>query len=430
VDKKYHSMKQLLTLVCIAFSAFYMGAQNIDTIFSETVRSVEFRSNGDFKNGNLPVMPLKGGNLVLSFDDLNASFSNFSYTVELCDRDWKPTRLEKIEYLEGLNEDRITDFKNSQATNVPYVNYHLTIPNQVMRWNKSGNYLLKVYEDDGDKTPVLTRRFIVFEPILLPAVEFEIPVGFKFNSCHEIDFKLEAKNFRVSNPTNEIRATVLQNGRWETAKSNVRPSFVVGDQITFDYQDSLIWTAGKEWRYVDIRSSRFRSERINTIINGEKTWEILMRPDYDRSREPYLIYPDLNGGYFIETQDYRNQGGGNARIQADYVNLFPILKLKDAVPNADVYMFGQMTDWKIDERFKLEYDEARSEYAGEIQLKQGFYNYSYMAVSKKTGLPDYTLLEGDWYETENEYHVIVYYRPFGARYDRVIGYQKALSSRR
>jgi hypothetical protein len=430
VDKKYLSMKQILTAFLVAFSPFFLASQNIDTIFSETVRSVELRSNGDFKNGNLPVMPLKGGNLQLSFDDLNASFSNFSYTVELCDRDWKPTRLEKIEYLEGLNEDRITDFKNSQATNVAYVNYRLSIPNQVIRWNKSGNYLLKVYEDDGDKTPVLTRRFIVFEPILLPAVEFEIPVGFKFNSCHEIDFKLEAKNFRISNPTNEIRATILQNGRWETAKSNVRPSFVVGDQITFDYQDSLIWTAGKEWRYVDIRSSRFRSERINTIINGEKTWEILMRPDYDRSREPYLIYPDLNGGFFVETQDFRNQGGGNARVQADYVNLFPTLKLKLPVPDADVYMFGQMTDWKIDERFKLDYDEARLEYAGEIQLKQGFYNYSYVAVPKKTGVPDYSLLEGDWYETENEYHVIIYYRPFGARYDRVIGYQKAQSSRR
>ncbi len=422
-------MKQLLTLTALAFCPFFIVAQNIDTVFSETVRTVELRSNGDFKNGNLPVIPLKGGSLQLSFDDMNATFSNFSYTVELCDRDWKPTRLEKMEYLEGLNEDRITDFKNSQATNIAYVNYQLSIPNQTMRWNKSGNYLLKVYEDDGDKTPVLTRRFIVFEPILLPAVEFQIPVGYKFNSSHEIDFKLEAKNFRVSNPTNEIRATVLQNGRWETAKSNVPPSFVVGDQIVFDYQDSLIWSAGKEWRYVDIRSSRFRTERINTIVNGEKTWEYMMRPDFDRSREPYLIYPDLNGGFFIETQDLRNQAI-NSRIQADYVNLFPSLKLKEPIEDADIYMFGQMTDWKIDERFKLTYDEARSEYFGEVQLKQGFYNYSYVVVPHKTGKPDFSMLEGDWYESENEYHIMIYYRPFGARYDRVIGYQKAQSSKR
>jgi hypothetical protein len=93
-------------------------------------------------------------------------------------------------------------------------------------------------------------------------------------------------------------------------------------------------------------------------------------------------------------------------------------------------MYGQMSDWKIDERFKLDYDEARHEYSGEIQLKQGFYNYSYAVVPKKTLKPDYSMLEGDWYETENEYHVVVYYRPFGARYDRVIGYQKTLSSRR
>jgi hypothetical protein len=423
-------MKQLLTLAAIAFLPFLSAAQNIDTIFSEAVGAVQLRVNGDFKNGNLPITPLKGGTLTLTFDDLNANFANFSYTIEQCDRDWQPTRLEKIEYLEGLMEDRITDMKNSQATNVAYVSYQLTIPNPTVRWNKSGNYLLKVFEDNAEKTPILTRRFIVFEEVLLPNPEFQIPVGFKFNSSHELDFKLEAKNFRVSNPVNELRATVIQNGRWDRAKQNVKPSFVVGDQINFDYQDSLVWPAGKEWRYVDIRSTRFRSERIQTIVNGEDTWEFLMRPDLDRSREPYLIYPDLNGGYFVETQDFRNQGGGNSRVQADYGNLFMTLKYKEPIPDADVYVFGQLSDWKIDDRFKLEYDEKRLEYAGEIQLKQGFYNYCYAVVPKKTRIPDFSMLEGDWYETENEYHIIIYYRPFGARFDRVIGYQKVLSSRR
>lgn len=423
-------MKQFLTGAFIAVCPLFLASQNIDTIFSETVTSVQLRSNGDLKSGNLPITSLSGGSLTLNFDDLNATFSNFSYTVEQCDRDWNPTRLEKIEYLDGLQEDRILDFKNSQATNISYVNYQLTIPNQTIRWNKSGNYLLKVFEDNSEKTPILTRRFIVFEPILTPGAEFQIPVGWKFNSCHELDFRLEAKNFRISNPTNELRATIVQNGRWDRAKQNVKPSFVVGDQINFDYQDSLVWLAGKEWRYVDVRSTRFRSERIQTIINGEETWEFLMRPDLDRSREPYLIYPDLNGGYFIETQDLRNQGGGSPRIQADYVNLFMAFKYKEPIPDADVYVFGQLTDWKIDERFKLDYDEKRLEYAGEIRLKQGFYNYIYAVVPRKTKIPDFSMLEGDWYETENEYHIVIYYRPFGARFDRVIGYQKVNSSRR
>ena len=423
-------MKQLLTGAFIAVCPFFLASQNIDTIFSETITSVQLRSNGDLRSGNLPITSLSGGNLTLNFDDWNATFSNFSYTIEQCDRDWKPTRLEKIEYLDGLQEDRILDFKNSQATNIPYVNYQLTIPNQTVRWNKSGNYLLKVFEDNSEKTPILTRRFIVFEPILTPSPEFQIPVGWKFNSSHELDFRLEAKNFRISNPVNELRATIIQNGRWDRAKQNVKPSFVVGDQINFDYQDSLVWQAGKEWRYVDVRSTRFRSERIQTIINGEETWEFLMRPDLDRSREPYLIYPDLNGGYFIETQDLRNQGGGSPRTQADYVNLFMALKYKEPIPDADVYVFGQLTDWKIDERFKLDYDEKRLEYTGEIRLKQGFYNYSYAVVPKKTQIPDFSMLEGDWYETENEYHIVIYYRSFGARFDRVIGYQKVNSSRR
>ena len=301
------------------YSIFHLSssAQNVDSIFSETVKTVIFGANGGMNGGNLPVVELnKASGLSLTFDDFTGSFSNFSYTIEQCDRDWLPSKLTKMEYLEGLSEDRITNFKNSQATNIAFINYQLTIPNEVMRWNKSGNYILKIFEDNADKTPVLTRRFVVVEPIVIIEPQFAIPIATKFNSHHEIDFRLDPKTFRIPNPVNDIRATILQNARWDIAKT-VAPRFVIGDKIDFDYQETLLFPAGKEWRYVDLRSTRFRSERVATINNGDDTWEFILRPDLDRSREPYLIYPDLNGGFQIETQDYRNQGGGDARTQAE-----------------------------------------------------------------------------------------------------------------
>jgi hypothetical protein len=417
-------MKRLLLLAALIYP-FFAQAQNIDTIFSETIQSVEFYPNGTHEN--MPAIELKKGALSLNFDEVGGQLRNMNYTVELCDRDWKPTKLDKLEYLEGLGEDRINNYKNSQATNIQFVHFNLTIPNEVIRWTKSGNYVLKVYEDNGDKTPILTRRFVVYERILTVENEFAMPNAIKFNSHHELDFKLDPKTFRVQNAMNDIRVTVLQNARWDLARQNVPPSFVMGDKIVYDYLDSISFPAGKEWRYVDLRSTKFRSERVMAIDKGDETFDVILRTDLDRLREPYLIYPDINGGFFTATQDYPNQNI-DPSVSADYLNAIFTLKYNDEIDDADVYLFGKMTDWKIDPRFKMEYNTQRSRYEGEVLLKQGFYNYIYAVVPKKSKKPDFEKLEGNWFATENEYQFVVYYRPFGARFDRVIGYQKYQST--
>ncbi len=419
-------MKRLFFLAVLALPYFAL-AQNIDTLFSETIRSVQFSPNGS-QTENMPAIELKKGFLTLGFDEVGGELRNLNYTVEQCDRDWKPTKLDKLEYLEGLGEDRITNFKNSQATNIQFVHFNLTIPNNTVRWNKSGNYLLKVFEDDREKTPVLTRRFVVYESILTVENEFAVTTAIKYNSHHELDFKLDPKTFRIQNPMNDIRVTVLQNARWDMARMTVPPSFVMGDKIVYDYLDSITFQAGKEWRYVDLRSTKFRSERVAAIDRGEETFDVILRTDLDRSHEPYLIYQDLNGGFFNTTLDYPNQNVDFA-IAADYVNTIFTLKYNDEIEDADVYLFGKLTDYKIDPRFKMSYNAQRSRYEGEILLKQGYYDYIYVVVPKNNPSKiDFTKLEGNWFATENEYQFIAYFRPFGARYDRVIGYQKYKSN--
>jgi Domain of unknown function (DUF5103) len=419
-------MKRLLVRTLLALP-YFAAAQNIDTLFSETVRSVQFMPNGS-QTENMPAIELKKGSLTLNFDEVGGELRNLSYTVEQCDRDWKSTKLDKLEYLEGLGEDRITNFKNSQATNIQFVHFNLTIPNNTVRWNKSGNYVLKIFEDNSEKTPVLTRRFVVYEQVLTIENEFAVPNAIKFNSYHELDFKLDPKTFRVQNPMNDIRVTVLQNARWDLARMNVPPTFVMGDKIVYDYLDSITFQAGKEWRYVDLRSTKFRSERVAAIDKGEETFDVILRTDLDRSREPYLIYQDLNGGFFTATMDYPNQSV-DPSVSADYVNTIFTLKQTDEIDDSDVYLFGKLTDYKIDPRFKMTYNPQRSRYEGEVLLKQGYYDYMYVVVPKgKTTHIDFAKLEGNWFATENEYQFIVYFRPFGARYDRVIGYQKYKST--
>ncbi len=425
-------MKKLISFTFFISFLTQIQAQKavlpVDSIYTENIQSVLMYVGGS--PSNFPAVNLKGGGFRLAFDDMEADLKNFMYSIELYDKDWKmPVKLDRMEYTEGYQEDRIVNPQNSSATNIQYVHYEMSLPNENMRFTKSGNYILKIYLEDNDKTPVLTRRFVVYETLLVPIIQPAIPNAINYNTHHELDIVIEPKNFRIQNPLNEIRLSIVQNRRWDIAKNNVIPLYVQGEKLIFDYQDSIIFLAGKEWRYVDLRSTRFRSERVARIDKDDETWFFTLRPDLDRSREPYLIYPDLNGGYFVESNDFSNTFESSTK--ADYVDAVFSLVQKQPRQDEDIYIYGALTDWKVDERFKLDYDAAKQMYEATVQLKQGFYNYIYVTVPKgKKTTYDASDLEGDWYETQNEYTVLVYYRPFGSRFDRVIGLGKYVSSRR
>ena len=90
------------------------------------------------------------------------------------------------------------------------------------------------------------------------------------------------------------------------------------------------------------------------------------------------------------------------------------------VPEVDkaVYIVGALTDWQLKPEFKMQYDQSDQSYKASVLLKTGIYNFFY-AVPDERGLPDFSELEGNSQETENEYYMGVYYRPFGARYDQL-----------
>jgi hypothetical protein len=423
-------MRKLMTFLFVAFFTSLQAHSDktlaVDSIYSENIRTVRFYAGGNPTSS--PIMNLKNGNLSLVFDDMDVEVKDYMFTIEQCNRYWQPSKLDKLEYLEGIQEERITNYKNAFTTNIAYMHYMVVLPTETMRITKSGNYLLTIFADNADKDVILTRRFVVYEQIVTPVPQMTYSSTLKYNTHHEMDITIDPKQFRIQNPINDIRVTVIQNGRWDNAINLMKPSYVQGEKIIFDYQDSISFAAGKEWRYVDLRSTRFRSERVLTIDKGDETWDVVLRNDLDRAREPYLIYPDLDGGYFIETTDFINSD--DAALKADYVQTYFTLLKKSELDGSDVYLFGALTDWKIDERFKLIYNAQKKAYEGDVLLKQGFYNYNYIVVPEKTKQIDMETLEGNWYETQNEYTLLVYFTPFGSRHDRVIGFFTFKSNRR
>jgi hypothetical protein len=393
------------------------GIEYEDKVYSNAIHSTQFHLTG-FPLTQ-PIIDLgSNATLVLTFDDLEEEIRDIYYTIIHCDADWQPSDLNVLEYLDGFDEDQITKSDFSFNTLKEYTNYELKLPNDNVKWTKSGNYLLVLYEIGEEKTPILTRRFMVVEPIVRINPKMVRPANIQKAKTHqEIDFKVAFEGLNVKDPKRELKATVLQNGRWDIAKTGLTPYFIYNEEVVFDYQDVISFPAGKEFRFIDLRSFRYKNEGVATIEEYKDIYEITLYPDPIRAYTAYQFVRDVNGNFTIE-----NVHEDNNQIESDYGLVLFSLEKNMPYPDGDVYLFGKMTDWQIQEKFKLAYSEKLQLYAVDVLLKQGFYNYNYVYVPHNNQQAiDLGEIEGNWFETENEYNIFIYYRAFGGRYDRLVG---------
>lgn len=398
---------------------------NKDEVFKDYIKTVQLYPSND--PVSFPAIPLDGNRqLVFRFDDLEADVKRYFYTIVHCDADWKPSSLSKSEYIDGFDMQEIYDYEFSRGTIVDYTHYYLRIPNRNFRPMVSGNYLLQIFDPELDDPLVLTRRFVVYEPLLSLLGEIVRPVNLAHSRTHqEIKFTVSQKNYPLSNPRDELRACILQNGWWEGAQCQISPRYVSGDNISFDYRGRLVFPGGRGFRPMDLRTTRFRAERVHSIEHYHDGVEIVMRTDDNRSRRSYSTIHDFNGRYVIENRDY-----SEPHITSDYV--FPFLTLRSSLPvyDHDVYVIGGFSDMDIRDRYRMNFDDDEGLYYLELKLKQGYYDYAYATSPQGTDAFDLEEFEGNLFETINDYYILLYYRAFGGRYDRVIGMGRVTNRQR
>ncbi len=393
--------------------------ENYDCVHVDYIKSVKFHIDGLFLS--VPIVDLNNqGGLLLSFDDLDGNVKDYRYTIVHCDKNWKPSVLSSMEYIDGFSEDRLNDYRFSFKTLTSYTHYELLLPNDDLGWTKSGNYLLKVFDDESDRKLVITRRFMVVEPLVSIIPKLSVPSNVSKSRTHqEIDFVVNHERLEIRNPRVEVTATVLQNGRWDNAITNIQPLFTKISELIFDYQDKVVFPAGKEFRYVDLRSLKFRSENVSSIERTDDGFLVYLYKDEKRFNQTFFSHQDLNGNFVIENSDQSR----NFDLSSDYADVLFSLSTPTPYFDNEVYIFGGLTDWQLQEQYKMVYNNAVNAYVGTALLKQGFYDYAYAVVPSDTKkrTADLSEIEGDWYETQNTYSILVYYRPFGERYDRIIG---------
>jgi len=176
--------------------------------------------------------------------------------------------------------------------------------------------------------------------------------------------------------------------------------------------------AGKEFRFFDIRTTRYKTERVQTLQEEKHLFQATLFPDEIRNNNTYLYRKDINGKFFPGTLDFFDQNA-----QADYLWVTFRLPVDYPLKGGKIYLLGKFTDWQLQEPFLLHFNATASAYETTLFLKQGYYEYLYNFLSDDAEDPGENLIEGNDYETENTYQVLVYYRPFGSRYDQVIGYK-------
>jgi hypothetical protein len=367
-----------------------------------------------------PIIELNGTvKLDISFDDLSGRMRNYSYKIIHCDHQWKASLISENEYITGHLQNQILDYSLSFNTYIPYVHYKLKLPNDDLQFRISGNYLLLVYENFDEENVVFQKRFIITETIAEVSATVKRPILSKLrDSGQEIDFQVNYGTYPINDPFGEINVTVLQNGRYDNAITGLKPLFFRDGLLEYDYDSENVFPGSSEFRWFDTKSTRYQSPYIQKVefING--AFHVQLFPDEKRSSRQYFFEDDLNGKYYIEVQEQPNDD-----LDADYVYVYFSFKSEVPLQNEKIYLLGSLVNWLFNENSELIYNPETKAYEITLLLKQGYYNYQYVIVPEGHGYGDQSFTEGNHYETENDYIIIVYHRSVQSRYDRVIGYQ-------
>ncbi len=392
------------------------GPYPVDTVLKKSIKTVQlFRKGWEF---SYPVLELKNDKfLSFSFDDLDENSKNYNYTVIHCDMDWMPSRLSPSEYIDGFEQNPLVNYESSVSTNISYIHYYLKIPNEHLSLKLSGNYVLLVYEDNNVETPVLIKRFVVTEELvqIFANVRRSVLPDYE-NTSQEVNFRISHHSFQIDNPDQTIKIAVVKNNNWRSAVSDIKPMQINNDEIVYENDEKNIFPGGNEYRSFDIKDLKYQEADIKSINFINNRYEVILKPDKPRNNTGYFYNEDLNGKYLIQ-----NKQGTTPNTDAEYVHVHMSLAMDDVVNEGDVYVIGGFTDYTCYENNRLTYNTDHKTYEADILVKQGYYNYQYVLKTKGSNKADESFFEGNYYETENDYAIYVYYCPFGSRYDQLIG---------
>lgn len=405
-------MQRIILFIVLGFFGSHLTAQianETDAPFN--IKTVTFTQN---TNNVYPFFRL-GEPFQFSFDDLYGNEEDYYFTVTHYNYNWTPSDLAKAEYISGVDNQRIQDYENSFNTLQLYSHYRLNFPNNFCQITKSGNYLLSIYNSTRDL--VFSKKFVVYESLT------DIPMQIKRSrivadnkKMHNVEFNINSKNILFQNPMQNVKVILFQNGKWNNCIVNVKPQYTIGNDLIFKYNKETQFFAGNEYLYFDNKEIRAATNTIAKVDSNSGLYNTLLYTDSPRKNKGYTFFPDVNGNF-----QPRNLIAQNSDVEADYTWVYFSLFAPEYQANSNIYVTGMFNNNALTSENKMEYNTEKGIFQKAILIKQGFNNYNYTLTDSKHNINEENAIDGNYYETENNYTALVYYRANGERYDRVIG---------
>lgn len=409
-------MKKTLLFLLVLSSLYSLGQRVYDnTCYDDKVATVILQKNIGIYDP-LPVLNLGSTeSLKLSFDMLDPQNEFLNYSIIHCNRNWMPSDLQPMDYVNGNTMGEITDYKFSTNTYQTYTHYSLNFPTEEMALTKSGNYILKVFRNFDEEDILLTRRFMVvdIQTKISSIIKSATVPEFRF-SHQEVDFSVNYLGFDIPNPFLDVNVTILQNNSWNNAITNLKPQFVNNNELSFNYENENLFPGTNEFRFFDIRSLRFFS---NNVIKKyiDSVQNVVLRPEESKAYLNYVRWIDYNG-----KRDIFNSDGMNLVEDGDYALVHFNFKSNNLEDMGEIFVYGELTDWQLKDEFKMTFSPELNMYTCPVLLKQSYYNYHFI-LRGKDGKIDYSFTEGNHQETENDYTILVYHKNVFYGYDEIIG---------
>ena len=399
-------MKKISHFIGLLWVCMTMQAQQ-QRIFSEDIRSLQVLIDDDPLRA--PVME-KGEHVVIEFDELSHDYHRYIYHILHCNADWTETEdLFESDFLTGFNDQPIEDYENSLNTTQLYTHYRLVFPNKETQLRVSGNYRVLIYEDEDRDEPLLQAEFCLAESTMNIIAELTTNTDIDFNQAHQqLSYSISYGANRVVDPMREIHTVVMQNRRQDTKVIDLPPNIQKSNGVEFTHRRELIFPAGNEFHKFEILDVQKPGLKVDNMRWYEPYYHATLYTD--KPPRNYILEEDQNGAFVM-----RNDGDiGEDATTSEY--LWVHFSLRMPKSDTPIRLYGQWTNGFPDEQYLMEYNEEAQEYQAAVYVKQGYYNYMYLGENGEA--PD-----GNFYETENEYMILVYYRPQGGRYDRLAGYR-------
>jgi hypothetical protein len=384
-------------------------------VYSNQVKSLRVEVVGELISE--PYIKLNGNEaLEVNFDVLNQSQGRYTYSIIHCDADWKKSNLSQLEYMEGFQQMPIDDYAQAMTTTTHYTNYRLLLPNENIRFKVSGNYVIQVCQEDAPDRMLFSARFGLYEPLVGISATVSSNTDISFNQGHQqVSFQLSTQNVRIAYPQTELKIFVSQNNRLDNVVTNLQPSIVANNRLTYEHIPNLIFEAGNEYRRIEFLTHRFNGMRIERIQYFNPYYHAEVMADQSRARQTYQYDQDQNGRFFVRCLSCQTPDN-----EADYY-IVHFTYASPLIPNGNIYLNGNMFQNRLDENSRMDYNRETGQYEKSVLLKQGHYNYQYLFIPNGETKGQLSMTEGCYFQTENEYTILVYYRPMGGRFDRLMG---------